>query len=121
MPHRVDVRPYLGDDGTQALYDAPVLAVHCWQENVDQVANIRQVVRDASGDRVTVATVLLLARAQRARFALKSQVTLADGRVCTVEAAVEHTDGGLGAWQHLEVDLSYSGPVATQGHDTSGY
>jgi len=99
MPHRVTAEAYRGDSAYDDTYEPAVPQIHCFQDDA------RQLVRNANGEELVSMTTLYTARAQRGRFVPDSRVTLADGRVAYVILARERSDGNLGAWQHLEVNL----------------
>lgn len=99
-PHRVRVRTHQGNSGYGDVLGDPSPEVTCMRDEK------RRLVRNAGGEEVVADVTLLCGRDLRALFTLDSEVDLLDGRRVFVVATHEHSDGGLGAWEHLEVSCA---------------
>lgn len=99
LPHRVDVEPFTGAGARGDTYAAKVPSVRCMRD--DRI----QLVRTTTGEEVVSQTTLIMRLAQEPHFPAGSKVTLPT-RTATVIGVARRDDGGLGAWQHLEVTLS---------------
>lgn len=99
LRHTVDVDPFLGTGATGDLYAPTVPAVRCFRDDK------RQLVRNNEGVEVVSETTLYLRLKHEDDFPPSSRVTLPK-RVATVISCTPRDDGGLGAWQHLEVALT---------------
>ena len=105
LVHRVVVEPFLGSGAYGDRFGAPV-EFPCW---IDEK---RRLVRDEVGNSVVAEGTLLCPTELVTVITPKSRVTFhpeAVGiprRTTRVIAQSLHTDGGLGAWQHLEVSTS---------------
>lgn len=104
MPHKARLQPYTG---TGAYGDSwgPEVERPCW---IDET---RRLVRAADGsEKVAEATLLLPldARGQALPGSLVKLHTEIEGpyRESQVLTASLRTDGGMGAWQHLEVTVA---------------
>jgi len=96
LRHQVLVSPQIGEGATGDVYGGQV-PVRCFQDDR------RRLVRNPAGAEV-VSEVTLYCRLRYADvFTTDAEVTLADGRKVHVMQASRRDDGGLGAWQHLEV------------------
>ena len=97
LPHRVDVEPFLGAGGYDDAYGPKVAGIRCMRDGKVQLTSDGQLV-----DAVTIYCRLRHAES----LTPQSRVTWTD-RAGPVSARVEvvqpRDDGGLGAWQHLEV------------------
>lgn len=97
LPHRIDVETNSGSSGYDETYDPPVVGIRCNRRGTVQLT--------ADGDLIDPVTIVC--RLDRAPILRpKSRVkwdSHAGPVVAYVEAVAEHDDGGLGAWQHLEV------------------
>lgn len=98
LRHRITVEPYLGDSAYGPTYGPAVAGVRCFLDAQTRL------VRSPGGDEVTSSSTA---------YALlgltcppKSRVTLPDGRVTAVIAALERDGGGLGTPDHLEIQLT---------------
>jgi len=100
QPHRVTVRTHQGNSGYGDTYSDPSAEIPCMRDEK------RRLVRNAGGEETVAEVTLLLAREHRDLFLLDSEVDLLDGRRCFVVATAVHDDGGMGAWQHLEVNCA---------------
>lgn len=107
QPHTVTVRAYLGSSAGGATYGDPV-AVRCFADAK------RRLIIASSGQQVTATATLHTtgftpdtgARVDPALlFPIGSLVDSPSGKG-RVEALSAHTDGGRGAWQHVEVSLT---------------
>lgn len=96
LVHRVDVEPLLGAGGYGDQHDAKIPNIPCMRDDRTRL------VRNSEGDEVTSQTTLIMRLAQASRFPPGSLVHLPD-RVAAVITTARRDDGGLGAWQHLEV------------------
>lgn len=94
----VTVETYAGSGAYGDVYDEPV-SRRC------AIDDTRRLVRSADGQEVVSETTIITRREYKPDFVPGSRVTLPD-RVATVIKASELTDGGCGAWQHLEVALT---------------
>lgn len=99
LPHRVTVKPYLGSGAEGDSYGTGIPDVACMLDDT------RKLVRNSDGAEVVSETTLITRLAQAAHFAPGSEVIL-PRRTAYVIGVAERTDGGLGAWQHLEVVLT---------------
>jgi hypothetical protein len=99
LVHTVDVDPYAGSGAYGDEYSPTVTGVQCFRDDK------RKLVRSADGEQVVSETTLYMRLAHAASFPPGSRVQLPH-RVATVITCAERTDGGLGAWQHLEVTLT---------------
>lgn len=99
LVHQVTVEPYTGTGAYGDVYDTP-------RTRACLVDEKRQLARNSDGDEVISEATLYLRRAHVPDFAPGSLVTLPTGRTATVITAADRSDGGLGAWQHLEVTVS---------------
>jgi hypothetical protein len=98
LPHRVTVEPFTGAGAYDDTYGTAVPNVRCLRDGRVELTSDGQLV-----DPVT-----LYCRLQHSgRFVPQSRVTWTDeagGQVVAyVQVRQERSDGGLGAWQHLEV------------------
>ena len=96
LRHKVDVEPYEGTGAYGDQYLPLVAGVRCFKDDK------RRLVRAASGEEVVSETTLYLRLDQATRFVPGSLVTLPD-RTSKVISCAHRDDGGLGAWQHIEV------------------
>lgn len=96
LRHEVTVEPYLGTGPHGPKYGPPAVVRGFLDEET-------RLVRDPAGDEVT-STSTLYARLDTVAPA-KSRVTLPDGRITTVLAALRRDGGGLQTPDHLEVQL----------------
>lgn len=94
QPHTVSVETYLGTSGTGHLYAAAV-SMRCMLDGKTKLYTA------ADGSQALSAGSLYTTLANEALVPLKSRV---GGR--TVAQVNRHDDGGIGAWQHLEVVLA---------------
>ncbi|WP_293787761.1 hypothetical protein [uncultured Aeromicrobium sp.] len=94
----VDVETYVGTGAYGDRYADPV-SRRC------AIDDTRRLVRSSDGQEVVSETTLITRREYKAQFTPGSKVALPD-RVAKVIKASELTDGGRGAWQHLEVALT---------------
>jgi hypothetical protein len=99
LVHQVTVEPYTGTGSYGDVYDTP-------RTRACLVDEKRQLVRNTDGDEVISEATLYLRRTHLQDFEPGSRVTLPTGRRSTVIVAADRSDGGLGAWQHLEVAVS---------------
>ncbi len=99
LVHTVTVQPYAGTTGNGKTYGASVAGVACMRDDK------RKLVRNSDAVEVVSETTLFLRLAHAASFPPESLVDLGD-RTATVITTHPRTDGGLGAWQHLEVTLT---------------
>lgn len=98
LPHRVAVEPYLGDSAVNDTFGPKVPLIRCRQEG--------ELLVTAEGERKGNVK-LYLRLDQLARFVPESRVTLRDGSTLAyVRAVAEHSDGGAGGWEHIEVSVS---------------
>lgn len=98
MPHQVDVEPYTGAGGYDATYGPKIAGIRCMRDGRVEL----------TGDGQLIDPVTIYCRTQHAaRFVPQSRVTWRDSTgtevVAYVQVLQERTDGGAGAWQHLEV------------------
>ena len=98
LVHQVTVEPYTGSGAYGPQYGAPVVRACMVDEK-------RKLVRAGNGDEVVSEASIYLRRAFLADFKPESKVTLPSGRSSTVITCADRSDGGRGAWQHLEVTL----------------
>lgn len=96
LRHEVTIEPYLGASAYGPRYGPPV-AVRCFLD-----AQTRMV-RAPDGTQVT-STATVRARLDTTAPA-QSRVTLPDGRVTSVIAALQRDGGGLPTPDHLELQL----------------
>jgi hypothetical protein len=98
LPHRVAVEPFGGAGGYDDQYGSKVANIRCLRDGRVELTSDGQLV-----DPVTLYCRLLHA----GRFLPQSRVTWTDAAgsevVAYVQVRQERSDGGLGAWQHLEV------------------
>ena len=97
QPHKVTVKPFLGSGPYGDVYGDPV-EVRCFRDER------RQIVRNANGDEVVSEVSIFTNLKHGETFKLDSRVEW-DGRTDHVISVSRRDDGGLGAWQHLEVAL----------------
>lgn len=96
LRHTVTIEAYLGQSAYGPRYGAPV-AVRCLLDEQTRM------VRAADGTQVTSTSTV---RAPLATVApAQSRVTLPDGRVTSVIAALRRDGGGLPTPDHLELQL----------------
>lgn len=97
LPHRVDVEPFTGAGGYDDTYGPKVQAVHCLRDGNVQLTSDGQLV-----DAVTIYCRLqhapILQPQSRVTWSYAGQLVSA-----RVEVVQPRDDGGLGAWQHLEI------------------
>lgn len=98
LRHTASVEPLIGSGAYGETY-AAARPVQCFAEDK------RQLVRNPAGDEVVSETTLYCRLVHDADFPLDSRVSV-NGRVAYVLRVARHDDGGLGAWQHLEVSLT---------------
>lgn len=98
LVHRVTVETHQGTSGVGDLYAEPVTR----RVFVDET---RKLVRVAGGSEVTSEATLYGRRSDADAFTEQSRVTLPSGQIMTVLTTSDRSDGGLGAWQHIEVNL----------------
>lgn len=96
QPHTVAVEPPAGDSSEGPTYGPPVV-VRCRVEGRIDVTGDGQHVGS-----VKVYTILR----HRDKLLPGARVTLPQGGAGIVSAAAAHEDGGLGAWEHLEVTIT---------------
>jgi hypothetical protein len=99
LVHTVAVQPYTGD----TAYGPTHATTRDHRAFVDEE---RKLVRSSYGSEVVSEAALYLRRAAAPDFPLNTLVTLPSGRVATVLAVSDRSDGGQGSWQHLQVDLT---------------
>lgn len=99
LVHEVQVKTFTGTGAYGAVHADPVTRA-CF---VDEK---RRLVRGSDGDEVVSEATLFARRAHLADFREHSLVTLPTGRVATVITVADRNDGGMGAWQHVEVTLT---------------
>lgn len=99
LPHTVQVETYLGSGAYGDMYAAPQ-PVRC------KVDDVRQLVLSPSGDQIVSQSTLLARLSEQPKFTPKSKVTTPWGRAAVVIGVGVKDDGGMGAWQHIEVSLS---------------
>lgn len=99
LPNRVTVKPYEGDGAYGPTFGTGVPDVACMLDDT------RKLVRNADGAEVVSETTLITRLQHATKFAPGSEVIL-PRRTAVVIGVAERTDGGIGAWQHLEVVLS---------------
>lgn len=97
MPHTVSVEPLLGSGPYGDSY-GPAVVVQCFREDR------RQLVRNSEGDEILSETAVYCRLDQVAKFPIGTRVTYGT-KVAYVQVVAELDDGGLGAWQHLQVNL----------------
>ena len=97
QPHQATVQPRLGATGTGPVYGTP-FTFSCMRDSKTQL------VLDEKGEQRT-STTTLYTTARATRFTLGALITWTGGSG-TVLAVHPRDDGGLGAWQHLEVNLT---------------
>ncbi len=97
LRHTVQVETLLGSGPYGDSYAAPV-TVKCFRDDK------RQIVRGANGDEVVSEVTLYARLAATATFQPDSRVTW-DGRTAYVVSLARRDDAGMGAWQHIEVNL----------------
>lgn len=96
LRHEVTVEPYLGQSAYGPRYGPPA-AVRCFLDEQTRM------VRAADGTQVSSTST---ARAPLVTVApAQSRVTLPDGRVTSVIAALQRDGGGLPVPSHLELQL----------------
>ena len=100
MPHKITVEPLLGDGPYGEMYGPPAV-VPCFLDRG------RRLVRNANGDEVVSEVTAYCPLSAEESFPTDSRVTLpgTTETVAYVIAAHPRDDGGLGAWQHLEVTM----------------
>lgn len=100
LRHKITVEPLLGDGPYGEQYGPPV-EVPCFLDRK------RRLVRNANGDEVVSETTVYCPLDAEGSFPTDSRVTLPgpSGTVAYVISTQPHDDGGLGAWQHLEVTM----------------
>lgn len=96
MPHTVTVEPLTGTGPYGDQYGPP-REVRCLVEDT------RQLVRALDGSEVVSQTTIYASPG--IDCPPDSKVTLPSGRVSWVITTSDHDDGGLGGWQHTEVNL----------------
>lgn len=96
MPHTVTVEPLTGTGPYGDVYGDPV-EVRCLVEDT------RQLVRALDGSEVVSQTTVYAP--SWIDCPPDSKVTLPSGRVSYAITTSDHDDGGLGGWQHTEVNL----------------
>lgn len=96
MPHTVTVEPLTGTGPYGDVY-GPAQTIRCLVEDT------RQLVRALDGSEVVSQTTVYAPPGLAAPP--DSKVTLPSGRVSYVITASGHDDGGLGGWQHTELNL----------------
>lgn len=97
LPHRVDVEPFTGAGGYDDTYGPKVAGIRCFRDGNVQLT--------ADGQLVDAVTIYCRLQHQD-KLGVRSRVTWTDrsGEVSArVEVVQPRDDGGLGAWQHLEV------------------
>ena len=98
LPHTVQVETYAGEGGYDgASYDPKVPGIRCLRDGAVELTSDGQLV-----DPVTI----YCQRQHAGKFAPQSRVTWTDdgGDVTAyVQVRQVRSDGGLGAWQHLEI------------------
>lgn len=98
QPHQATVQPRLGATGTGPVYGTP-FTFSCNRDSKTKL------VLDEKGEERT-STTTLYTTAKASRFTLGALVTWTNGGSGKVLAVHQHDDGGLGAWEHLEVNLT---------------
>lgn len=96
MPHTVTVEPLAGTGPYGDVYGDPV-EVRCLVEDT------RQLVRALDGTEVVSQTTVYAPPGIDCQP--DSKVTLPSGHVSYVLTVANHDDGGLGGWQHTELNL----------------
>ena len=101
LVHPVDVEVPTTGDFYGPGYE-PAVTVSCF------ASEKRRMVRDQSGAEVVAETTLTARLADADRFAIGARVTRHGGapRPQHVISVSRHDDGGMGAWQHVEVALA---------------
>lgn len=96
LRHTITIEPYLGDGGTGPLYGPPA-TTKCFLD-----AKVRMV-RSMAGREVTSTSTAYCPLATVCPA--ESRVTLPDGRIALVIAALRRDGGGLPTPDHLEVQM----------------
>lgn len=99
LVHRVTVKPFEATTAYGPRYETA-------RERRAMVDETRKLVRGSDGAEVVSEATVFLRRQYLVDFPPESLVTLPSGRTATVITAADRSDGGLGAWQHLEVTLT---------------
>ena len=98
LVHTIIVETRTGAGAYGDVFRPPV-EIPAWVESTHQL------VRGTNGrEVVSTATVRTLLEHEQL-FTPGSLVTVPNGRQAPVIAVSRHSDGGLGAWQHLEVNV----------------
>lgn len=101
LPHLVTAEPHEGTGAHGEVYGAAVPNLKCF---VDEA---RRMITGSDGTEVVSEATLYTRLANENAFTIKGLVTIPwDGRKREVIAVRRRDDGGLGAWQHLEVALT---------------
>lgn len=98
LRHTVTVEPRTGSGAYGDTYGDAV-PVRCFRDEK------RRLVRSLDGNQVVSETTLYCRLTHDTDFPADSRVTW-DGRTSYVITAARHDDADLGAWQHLEVNLT---------------
>lgn len=99
LVHEVTVDTYLGSGAHGDVFADTSDPVACMRDDK------RQIVRSSDGTEMVSETTLIMRLANAPAFEPGSIVHLPH-RDATVISAAERRDGGLGAWQHLQVTLT---------------
>lgn len=105
QPHRLAVQPYVGTGAYGDSWGAEIDDVPCW------IDATRKLVRAPDGSEKTSEATILLSTSRWAQVQPGSLLKLhkelsGPYRACQVIQAKLRTDGGMGAWQHVELAVT---------------
>lgn len=96
LVHEAEVQKYTGTGAHGDVFAAPV-TIPCI------IDSKRRLVRSLDGKEVISEATVLTKREHLPLFEPRSRVRLNGGRVTHVITVADRNDGGMGAWQHLEI------------------
>ena len=105
LVHRATLQGFTGAGPYGEVFGEPVAGVPCW------VSNRRRLVRTETGEEVVSEATVLFKLDRRELTVPNSLITLhteidpAGTSTAQILSQAIHTDGGMGAWQHLEVTV----------------
>lgn len=101
LPHTITAEPLEGTGAHGEIYGAAVPNIRC------MIDEARRMITGADGTEVVSEAFIYTRLAQADKLTIKGLVTIPwDGRKREIIAVRRRDDGGLGAWQHLEVALT---------------